>query len=128
MNTPLSHLAPRIKYAEAPLVLVHWLDACFDSQERIVGEKAPEDYVAGTMDVVIGYYLGVADGCVILAHSAYVRKDEKTSYRHIWNIPERMVVKIETLSIGKPIGDFVNVEPPMPIKPLSEEDKSWLLG
>lgn len=126
-NTPLAHLAIKIKYAEAPIVLVHWLDASFDSQERIVGENPPGDYVAGCMDVVMGYFLGVQDGCVILGHSAYVRVNEKTSYRHIWNIPEGMIVKIEPLiRTGQVIEGVATSDVDMDIiKPgMSEEDKA----
>ncbi len=98
-KTPLSHLENLARRAEAPMVLLHWFDACFDSSERVSGRELPDSYRSGCIDVVCGYYIGICDGCVVLSHSAYVREGRPTNYRHLWNIPVSLVVKVEILSV-----------------------------
>jgi hypothetical protein len=100
-KTPLSRLKALALRAEAPMILLHWLDACFDSTERVSGRKLPKGYQSGCIDVICGYFVGICDECVVMSHSAYVRKGRPTNYRHLWNIPIGMIVKVEVLEVKK---------------------------
>jgi hypothetical protein len=98
-NPELAKLLDVAKLPDAPLIALHWYDAAFDSNERFYGRKAPEDYKAGILDVVVGMYLGIVDGCVLMTHSAgHAPQGKPTSYRHVWNIPVQLVVKVEVLA------------------------------
>ena len=95
----LEHLLPLARLPEAPMIALHWFDAAFAADERWHGSEPSQDYKAGCPDVVVGLYLGIVDGCVIMSHSAYVRENRPTAYRHIWNIPVSLVVKVEVLQV-----------------------------
>lgn len=83
------------------MVRVFWFDAGFFSEERIHGPEFEEKYKSGCPDLTIGFYLGTVNGCVVLGESVYARKGEKDSYRHIWNIPVGMIIKVDVLTVTK---------------------------
>jgi hypothetical protein len=84
------------QYPKAPMVAVHWYDACFDSSERIYGE-VESNYRAGCPDILVGFYHGVHDRCVVISTSAYVREGKPDNHRHIWNIPVGMIIRVDRL-------------------------------
>jgi len=93
----MAHLDALALYPDAPIVAVHWMDAGFSSTEEIDGRDLPKGYRAGCPDCTVGLFVGVEDGCVILSESAYVRGNKPTRYRHIWNIPMPLVIRIDEL-------------------------------
>ena len=95
----LEHLLQLARLPDAPMIALHWFDAAFDSQERWTGREPSENYKAGCPDVVVEFYLGIEDGCVIISHSAYVREARPNTFRHIWNIPVSLVIKVEVLQV-----------------------------
>ncbi len=87
----------KCRFPDASLVAVHWLDASFDSNEKIIGEL-PSNYKAGIVDLLVGMYLGMRDGCIVISNSVYVGESRRNdSHRHIWNIPVDMIINIEPL-------------------------------
>lgn len=98
-NPKLRRLLELAKRPEATPVMLHWLDAGFSNTQRLEGNGAPQipkGYRGGCPDCTIGFYLGTRDGCVMLGESVYIR-DGHHSFRHIWDIPEDLIIKVEIL-------------------------------
>lgn len=98
-NRDYKYLLKFCESPQAPMVLVHWLDASFDSHASIWENELPQDYSAGYIDRTIGFLLGVRENSLILGESAgkSPKSENNSKYRHIWDIPLSYVIKIEEL-------------------------------
>ena len=84
-----------LRRSKRRVVVVHWMDANFDSSGRIVNGHL--QCAVGCPDATVGYYHGIENGCVVLSTSAYVSDSGGENHRHVWTIPLGMVVGIDTL-------------------------------